>query len=239
MSVFRDPAGYDAWYATERGSWIGKTEYRLLGELLDLRPGETLLDVGCGTGYFTRRFSVDVSWSVGADINFAALRFAAQRGGSYLAADARSLPFPDKSFDVVVSITALCFMAEPERAVAEMARVARRHIALGLLNRRSLLYFAKGRGDDQGAYQGARWHTTAEAIALFAGISVPVLRTAVFLPSGGSVARWVEPGLQRHRSDWGAFIAVAADVGSDSGLTEPASRSLGIFCDGSTQEGES
>jgi 2-polyprenyl-3-methyl-5-hydroxy-6-metoxy-1,4-benzoquinol methylase len=52
-------AEYDAWYRTPRGEWIGETEYRLLGKLLAARPHETLIDVGCGTGYFTRRFALE------------------------------------------------------------------------------------------------------------------------------------------------------------------------------------
>jgi len=49
------PEQYDAWYRTPRGAWIGDTEFRLLLRLLAPQRGETLLDVGCGTGYFTRR----------------------------------------------------------------------------------------------------------------------------------------------------------------------------------------
>ncbi len=52
-----DAAAYDAWYDTPRGRWIGEREFRLAQCLLAPQPGETLLDVGCGTGWFTRRFA--------------------------------------------------------------------------------------------------------------------------------------------------------------------------------------
>ena len=211
------PEQYDAWYATPRGEWIGGIEYRLLVELLSPRFGETALDIGCGTGYFTRRFSDNGSlgWTVGTDIDFAATRFAAGRGNAaYLVADGQCLPFADRSFDLVISVTALCFMRDARRALMEMLRVARRRVALGLLNRRSLLWFTKGRDGGRGAYRGAHWHTRREIECLFSGQSAHnlELRTAIMLPGGGRLARWAEPHLERIAPCCGAFLAVAADV---------------------------
>lgn len=207
------PEQYDAWYRTPRGAWIGEIEYRLLCEALALLPGETLLDVGCGTGYFTRRFARDGLTVTGVDIDSAMLDFArthAAAGERYLPGDDRRLPYPDRSFDICVSTTALCFVREESQALAEMLRVTRRRIAIGLLNRYSLLYLQKGRHGGQGAYQGARWHTMTEADTLVAALPAHdvTLSTAVFLPGGGDCAqvleRWVPRGLPL-----GAFLVVA------------------------------
>jgi len=211
------PEQYEAWYATPRGAWIGEEEYRLLQTLLAPRCGETVLDVGCGTGHFTRRFSdsAAVGWTVGADIDFAAARFAAGRGqAAYLVADGQRLPFADRSFDLVISVTAMCFMRDARLALAEMLRIARRRVVLGLLNRHSLLWLAKGRRGGRGAYRGAHWHTRREVLGLFAGQPARnlTLRTVIMLPGGGRLARWIEPYLRRLAPRCGAFIAAAADA---------------------------
>jgi len=212
------PEQYDAWYGTRRGAWIGEQEYRLLRSLADLHAGETLLDVGCGTGWFTRRFAADAAGLVvGADVDLDTLRFADRHsppGIGYLAADAHRLPFCDGSFDLVISVAALCFVRDETQALAEMLRVARRRVVLGLLNRHSLLYLAKGRGGGRGGYRGARWHTLAETLRLFDGM--PARRTgagtAIATSGGTRWSRCLEPRLLRWLPSSGAFIAAAADV---------------------------
>jgi SAM-dependent methyltransferase len=219
--VIADPAAYDRWYETPRGRWIGDTEYRLLRRLLEARPGETLLDAGCGTGYFGRRFAADGHAVTGIDADAAAVAFARGRAAGpahWLAADMAALPFADRSFDCVVAVTSLCFVAEERRAIREMLRVARRRVALGLLNRHSLLWWQKGRGGGSGAYAGAHWHRADEAAALFDDLPATGLQTAsaIALPGGGALARRIE-------SHWpeslhcGGFLALAVSVGAGDG----------------------
>ena len=73
------PADYDAWYDTARGAWIGTTEYALARRELTAHAGETLLDVGCGTGWFTRRFAADGAITTGLDPNPQWLAYARTR----------------------------------------------------------------------------------------------------------------------------------------------------------------
>jgi hypothetical protein len=144
------------------------------------------------------------------------LQFArdhAASGETYVHADARRLPFGDRTFDLCVSVTALCFIREESQALAEMLRVTRRRFAIGLLNRWSLLYLRKGWRGGRGAYRGAHWHTPREARALFAGAAVGdlALATAVFLPGGTAVARLLETRLP-DELPLGAFLVVAGRV---------------------------
>ena len=207
---------YDAWYRTPRGAWIGDVEFGALRRALATRPGERVLDVGCGTGYFTRRLAAECALDVvGVDPNRAWLDFAQARAAGrehYCAGRAEALPFSDASFERTVSVTALCFVADPNRALAEIVRVTRTRVVLGLLHRRSLLYVNKGRGGGAGAYRGAHWHTQREVRQLFAGLPIAglTMATAVLLPGGGRAARAAEPA-----AAWlpvGAFLVVAADV---------------------------
>lgn len=212
-----DAGAYDAWYQTQRGAWIGDVEFGLLRRLLRPVAGECLLDVGCGTGHFTRRYAALGYLSVvGLDPNTSWVDFArARRMGAerYCVGRAETLPFPDQSFDLSISVTALCFVDDPRRAVRELLRVTRKRFAIGLLNRHSLLYLQEGPGTEPGAYKGAHWHTTREIRALFDGMPATSLSvtSAVFLPDGGRIARRVEP-LIPDRLRLGAFIVAAGEV---------------------------
>lgn len=206
-----DPHTYDAWYHDPRGRWIGDTEFALLLRLLRPGPGARLLDVGCGTGYFSRRFQNVGLTVTGIDPDADMLAFAARQGGgiAYLEGDARALPFVDGAFDYVAAITSLCFVAEPERALRELWRVSRRGVVLGLLNRASLLYHRK---HGRGAYAGARWDRADEVrdwIAALPGVHAVATRTAIFLPGGGAAARIVERILP-NRLACGGFLAAYA-----------------------------
>jgi SAM-dependent methyltransferase len=212
-----EAAAYDAWYRTARGAWIGEVEFRALQRRLRAEPGESLLDVGCGTGYFTRRFAGESGLRVvGLDPDSSWLEFArAHASGSehYCLGTSEALPFVDRGFDHSISVAALCFVANPKRALLEMLRVTRKRFAIGLLHRRSLLYVQKGRHGGAGAYHGARWHTAGEVRALFDSLPVAELlvETAVLFPGAGRFARSMER-IASARLPFGALIVATGEV---------------------------
>jgi SAM-dependent methyltransferase len=210
------PAEYDAWYDTPRGRWIGETELRLLAHLLGPLPGLTLLDVGCGTGWFTRAFADHADRIVGLDVDADNLAFARSRASGhevYVRADAARLPFADGAFDAAISVTALCFVNRWQDALAEIARVSRARFAIGLLHRCSALWLSRGRTGSAGAYSGAHWHTGAEIKEALRVLPVRNVRIgyAVFDPAASNISRMLERVVPS-RVPLGSFLAVAADV---------------------------
>jgi SAM-dependent methyltransferase len=104
-------------------------ERRIVLEMLELSPGDAVLDVGCGTGNYTRHLAVaaDAGLVVGLDASKAMISTAARRGGganlAYLRGDACVLPFRDGEFDAVCSVGVIHMLGEPMKALTEMARV--------------------------------------------------------------------------------------------------------------------
>lgn len=112
----------------------------LLCEAVDLRAGQRVLDVATGSGNTAlaaaRRFC-DVT---GADYVPALLEAARRRAAAdelpvtFQEGDAEQLPFPDASFDVVLSTFGAMFAPDQEQAARELLRVCRPGGKIGLAN---------------------------------------------------------------------------------------------------------
>jgi len=149
------PEKYDNWYYTKKGKYISGLEKRVLLKMIapDRISDFKILDIGCGTGYFTQFLSSYCRSVVGIDTSVNMIKYAMKKREDrsqktevrikYIVADAESLPFKDGSFDISVSITAVNFFRNPARAVSEAVRISREKIFLGVLNKWSLLYFFK------------------------------------------------------------------------------------------------
>ena len=111
-----------------------------LCEAVDLAAGERVLDVAAGNGNATlaaaRRFAEVTSTDyVPALLEQARLRAEADRlPVTFQVADAEQLPFPDDSFDVVLSTYGVMFAPNQARAAAELLRVVRPGGRIGLAN---------------------------------------------------------------------------------------------------------
>jgi SAM-dependent methyltransferase len=131
---------YEAWYEGP-GRREDRLEKRLLLRLLDwIDGGRTMLDIGSGTGHFARFFNSVGLQVVGLDISFPMVCESARLGSPpSVLGNAHSLPFDDRSFDLVTIVATLEFVTFPQDVINEAARVARRGLLIGALNRASRL----------------------------------------------------------------------------------------------------
>ncbi|HEX8854540.1 MAG TPA: class I SAM-dependent methyltransferase [Thermoleophilaceae bacterium] len=109
-----------------------------LDELWAKAAPNSILDVGCGEGVLTYEWAERLGDRriVGIDLDDDKLKAewdTRQRANlEYVPADATSLEFVDDEFDMASAIEVLEHVPEPERTLAEMARVARRHLLVSV-----------------------------------------------------------------------------------------------------------
>lgn len=98
---------------------------------LKVSENDELLDVGCGNGasgalFPCRKTGIDPSAQLLKKVPFKAIHGKAE-----------NLPFPDHSFDIVISLTAVHNFDDIEKGLLEMKRVARRDIVISVLKKSS------------------------------------------------------------------------------------------------------
>jgi 2-polyprenyl-3-methyl-5-hydroxy-6-metoxy-1,4-benzoquinol methylase len=109
-----------------------------LDELWAKAAPESILDVGCGEGVLTFEWAERLGERrvVGIDLDDPKLRAEWDRRSrpnlEFRAEEATSLPFADDEFDLACAIEVLEHVPEPEATLAEMARVARRHLLVSV-----------------------------------------------------------------------------------------------------------
>src|SRR6187401_1742112 len=151
-----------------------------LCEAMDLRAGQTVLDVAAGNGNASlaaaRRWcNVIATDYVPALLERARERAAAERLDiEFREADAEALPFKPETFDAVVSTFGVMFAADQDRAAAELVRVCKRGGRIGLANWTPAgfigqLFKTIGRhvAPPPGARSPALWGTQARLAELF------------------------------------------------------------------------
>ncbi len=112
----------------------------LLCEAVDLRAGELVLDVACGTGVTSMAAARRQAQVTGIDFSSNSLATARTRAKfeqieiSFQEANAEALPFEDAAFDVVLSTFGAQFVGDQHAAASELIRVCRPGGRIGLTN---------------------------------------------------------------------------------------------------------
>ena len=124
---------FNEWAAAGRGDAMEDHHSDITDQtvaLMDLRAHDRVLDLGCGTGWATRRLAGMVSQgeAVGIDVADEMLRRAEQasagiRNVRYIWGSAESIPTPDNSFDKVLSVESFYYYADQGKALDELRRV--------------------------------------------------------------------------------------------------------------------
>ncbi len=201
-----------------------------LGVALPLAEGRDVLEVGCGTGLILSRLHGVAHYAEGVDLSPGMLEKARARGLTVREASATALPYPEASFDVVLSFKVLAHVPDISLALAEMARVCRPggRVLAELYNPWSLRYLAKrlaGPGKISDGRSEADVYTRWDAPTKLAAMLPPslvldevrglrVFTPAAFvhrIPIVGSALARAEHAVTKSPLRWfGGFLVVAA-----------------------------
>ena len=135
MAADRDVAAFDERAPRYEDGWLGRLHHEIAERCADLalrcEPApQRILDVGCGTGYLLRRLAVRAPGArelVGIDAAPTMIEVAEAAADDgrlrFSVGVAERLPFPEGTFDLVVSTTSFDHWADQAAGVAECARV--------------------------------------------------------------------------------------------------------------------
>lgn len=202
-------ARQQAMWASADFAVIGAT-LQIVGELLneaaDVRSRHKVLDVAAGSGNATlaaaRRFATVTSTDYVPALLERGRRRADAEGFSnvtFEVADAEALPYPDASFDVVLSTFGVMFAPDHRRAAAELMRVCSPGGRIGLANwtpagflGQLLRLIARYVAPPPGVQSPLLWGTDAHIRDLFPGATKIEHTTRMFAFRYRSPEHWVE-----------------------------------------------
>lgn len=143
MSVynFDEIAGvYDAYYETLIGRQVDHVEKQLVWKyMIGMSPEEPLLEIGCGTGHWTRFFRQKGFKLTAIDVSEKMLEKAKQKNPEkvhFERMNVEEMKYGDHAFENIIAIATLEFVADLERAFSEIKRILKPGgiLILGCLN---------------------------------------------------------------------------------------------------------
>jgi ubiquinone/menaquinone biosynthesis C-methylase UbiE len=138
----KSAALHEAWRRSANFRAFERMVERSIRTLLEPRPGETVVDIGCGEGDHLLLFRSLGLGTAGIDASPHMIRMASERLGSHSelrVGRAEDLPYDDNQFDIAVLINTLEFVDDPLESMREAGRVARRKVFVCAVNSLSWL----------------------------------------------------------------------------------------------------
>jgi SAM-dependent methyltransferase len=135
---FTEAIAYEEWLNKPHNRSAFELETQLMRDLLQPMRGESVLDIGCGTGACLPPLLEMGLKVTGLDPSTYMLDLTTQKIGQR--ADlyrgyAEDLPFDDNSFNYACLFTTLEFVDDPQKALNEAFRVTKDRVFIGVLNR--------------------------------------------------------------------------------------------------------
>ena len=219
---------YDEWYKTPLGSLCDKLEKDAVFSLADVKDGELVLDVSCGTGNYSLELKRRGARVIGLDISSEMLSIAkekSEREGlkiDFIRADAAMPPFKNNSFDLITSILILEFADKPDKMIEEWKNLFKPggRIVIGFLNRYSLWALKRRLKAifKESIWRKARFYSANEMQKLLAdaGLKSIKLTEVIYFPPVGNrlflrALILIERFGKRFLSGIGAFIAAKGE----------------------------
>ena len=152
---------YDRWF--DEHDAIYRCELEALRQLLP--PFTKGLEVGVGTG----RFAAPLGIQVGVEPSPKMAAIARKRGIEVVPGVAEALPFRDKSFDLVLMVTTICFVDDIDKSFQEAKRVLTDdgHLVIAFVDRDSPLgRFYEAHKDESRFYKEATFYSKKDIFTL-------------------------------------------------------------------------
>lgn len=143
MAVFDQYASqYDEWYSEKKGKFVDEVETKLLFQMIEIKEGMKILDVGCGTGNFSMKLAEMGCRVTGIDISEEMLSIArkkvAEKGLDikFINMDINDLKFEENEFDAAVSMAAFEFIEDGRTALESLQKIVKKDglVAIGTIS---------------------------------------------------------------------------------------------------------
>lgn len=221
---------YTDWRSTTLGRLTEEVEVRAVFQLAGNIAGKRVLDVGTGDGTYAIEAAKRGAKVTALDIEQDMLDAAGKRASEakmdieLKEGSITALPFREASFDIVIGVTVLCFLPDPEHALREIARVLapEGQLILGDLNRFSL--WAAGRrlrswfSHNIWRQVSFRSEDTLKELMVYSGFCIMDSQRAVYFPPIGLIARLMASAdavMAYLHFPGAAFIAIKAQKPED------------------------